>query len=90
MRRFGVGVAVVMLIALGHLAPANDVVAPAPVEVEVVVQLVDARADAPMRVAFGYHGPFHLVERGDLNFAPWLSILQRSLKDGNRRSFGVV
>jgi hypothetical protein len=79
-RNLGALAAVLLtLMALVCVAPA---VAQPVVEEDVVAQLWDAGADAPVGVAFGRHAAIYQLARNDPSFAPWLAILQRSLRDG--------
>jgi hypothetical protein len=62
------------------------------VEQDVVAQLWDAQPSAPVGVAFGRHAAIYQLDRNDPSFAPWLAILQRSLRDGTpvRFAYDVV
>jgi len=57
------------------------------VEEDVVARLWDTQPDTPVGVPFGHHAARYLLERNDPNFATWLAVLQRSLKDGSRVRF---
>ncbi|GLE51105.1 hypothetical protein [Mycobacterium montefiorense] len=90
MRKLGA----VFVIVLSFLAFAPVGVAGAApiVEQDVVASLNIADPDAPVGVAFGRHAAIYRLARDDPNFAPWLALLQRSLKNGTavRFSYDVV
>jgi hypothetical protein len=88
MRNVRVVVAVlVALIALACVAPGREAVAEPLVEQDFVAQLWDAQPDKPLGVAFGRHAAIYQLDRNDPNFAAWLAILQRSLRDGTQVRF---
>jgi hypothetical protein len=77
----------VTLLALACVAPGNDAVAEPLVQEDFVAQLLDAQPDKPVGVAFGHHAAIYQLDRNDPNFAAWLAILQRSLKDKTQVRF---
>lgn len=68
--------AFIALVCVTPAAKADPVV-----EQDVVAQPWDAGADAPVTVAFGRHAAIYQLDHKDPNFAPWLAILQGSLRD---------